>query len=88
MEGQSPRFDLIPRVRFTPRIRGKGTKSTVIMFESRSPDISRQLIDTGMEIQDVKVIGETVFVVTIGETMVFDADAGDVHHLALSKDCL
>ena len=77
-------------------------QSIVKLFDSHLPDAPRQSIDTGMEIQDIKFLGEIVFVAdtcrlknwrleagvaTIGETTVFGTDEDDVHHLALSKDC-
>ena len=77
-------------------------QSSVILFDSCSLDTPRRFINAGMEIQDVKIVGETVFVadtyrlaswslgagvVARGETIEFGTDTEDVDHLALSMDC-
>ena len=78
-------------------------QSAVIVFDLHSPDTPRPFgIATGMEVQDVKIVGETIFVAdtrgltswrleagvaTKGKTTGFGASADVVHRLALSKDC-
>jgi len=76
-------------------------RSAVTLFDP-CLDAPRRFLDTGMEIQDIKIVGDTLFVAdtrqlaswrlgvrreTIVETVVLDTGVGDVHRLVLSKDC-
>jgi len=76
-------------------------QSAVTLFDPRL-DAPRRFLDTGMEIQDIKIVGDTILIAdtcqlaswrletgreTITKTVVFDTGVGDVHRLVLSKDC-
>ena len=76
-------------------------QSAVTIFDPRL-DAPRRFLDTGMEIQDIKIVGEILFVAdtrqlsswrfgagreTIVKTVALDTGVGDVHRLVLSKDC-